>query len=193
VNNLLTNPIYAGAYAFGRTGSRMTIENGRKRILRGHRKPRSDWAVLLVDHHAGYLSWADYERNQQLIADNANGKGMMVRDAVRKGEALLTGLLHCGHCGRRLLVSYNGTKGDIGRYHCDATRSNPAAAHMGRSMHLVRRPSTTFLKAAGDTLLNQLSALLRAACSAAHSVLMSFREARSPGRFDCSATEASTS
>jgi hypothetical protein len=106
----------------------MTIENGRKRILRGHRKHRSDWAVLLVDHHEGYLSWAEYERNQRLIADNANGKGMMVRGAVRKGEALLAGVLRCGHCGRRLLVSYNGTKGDIGRYHCDATRSNPAAA-----------------------------------------------------------------
>jgi len=53
---------------------------------------------------------------------------MMVRGAVRKGEALLAGLLRCGHCGRRLLVSYNGTKGDIGRYHCDATRSNPAVA-----------------------------------------------------------------
>ena len=128
VNNLLTNPVYAGAYVFGRTGSRVTIENGRKRILRGYRKNRSDWAVLLVDHHEGYLSWADYERNQRLIADNANGKGMMVRGAVRKGEALLVGLLRCGHCGRRLLVSYNGTKGDIGRYHCDATRSDPAAA-----------------------------------------------------------------
>jgi DNA invertase Pin-like site-specific DNA recombinase len=128
VNNLLTNPVYAGAYVFGRTGSRVTIENGRKRILRGYRKNRPDWAVLLVDHHEGYLSWADYERNQRLIADNANGKGMMVRGAVRKGEALLVGLLRCGHCGRRLLVSYNGTKGDIGRYHCDATRSDPAAA-----------------------------------------------------------------
>src|SRR5258708_37817480 len=127
VYNLLTNPVYAGAYAFGRTGSRTTIENGRKRILRGYRKDRSDWAVLLVDHHEGYLSWADYERNQRLIADNANGKGMMVRRAVRKGEALLTGLLRCGHCGRRLLVSYNGTKGDVGRYNCDATRSNPGA------------------------------------------------------------------
>ena len=127
VNNLLTNPVYAGAYAFGRTGSRVTIENGRKRILRGYRKDRSDWAVLLVDHHEGYLSWLDYERNQRLIADNANGKGMMVRGAVRKGEALLTGLLRCGHCGRRLLVSYNGTKGDVGRYNCDATRRNPSA------------------------------------------------------------------
>src|SRR5467141_1418475 len=38
VNNLLTNPVYAGAYAFGRTGSRVMIENGRKRILCGSRK-----------------------------------------------------------------------------------------------------------------------------------------------------------
>jgi hypothetical protein len=50
---------------------------------------------------------------------------MMVRGAVRTGEALLAGLMRCGHCGRRLLVSYNGTNGDIGRYNCDATRSNP--------------------------------------------------------------------
>jgi DNA invertase Pin-like site-specific DNA recombinase len=125
VSNLLTNPVYAGAYAFGRTGSRTIIENGRKRIVRGRRKDRSDWAVLLVDHHEGYLSWADFERNQRLIADNANGKGMMVRGPVRKGEALLAGLLRCGHCGRRLLVGYHGAKGNVGRYRCDATRSNP--------------------------------------------------------------------
>ena len=121
-------PVYAGAYAFGRTGSRVMIENGRKRVLRGYRKDRADWAVLLVDHHEGYLSWPEYERNQRLIADNANGKGMMVRGAVRRGEALLAGLLRCGHCGRRLLVSYNGTNGDVGRYNCDATRSSPGAA-----------------------------------------------------------------
>jgi recombinase-like zinc beta ribbon protein len=93
----------------------------------------------IVDAKAQFRSlaepWADIGTStgrsmiaQRLIADNANGKGMMVRGAVRKGEALLAGLLRCGHCGRRLLVSYNGTKGDIGRYHCDATRSNPAAA-----------------------------------------------------------------
>ena len=127
VNNLLTNPVYAGAYAFGRTGSRTTIKDGRKRVLRGHRKNRSDWAVLLVDHHQGYLPWVEYERNQRLIADNANGKGMLVRGTVRKGEALLAGLVRCGHCGRRMLVSYNGTKGDVGRYNCDAIRNNPGA------------------------------------------------------------------
>src|SRR3712207_3603628 len=114
-------------YAFGRTGSRTTIEDGRKRVLRGHRKDRSEWAVLLVGHHEGYLSWAEYERNQRLIADNANGKGVMARGPVRKGEALLAGLVRCGHCGRRLLVSYNGAKGDIGRYNCDAVRNDPGA------------------------------------------------------------------
>jgi hypothetical protein len=67
------NPIYAGAYTFGRTGSRVTIESGRKRIVRGFRRARSDWEVLLKDHHEGYITWAEFE-NQRLIIDNANGK-----------------------------------------------------------------------------------------------------------------------
>jgi hypothetical protein len=124
VHHILTNPIYAGAYVFGRTGSRVSLENGRKRVVRGFRKERSAWEVLLVEHHEGYLSWAEFERNQQLIADNATGKGMMVRGAVRRGETLLAGLLRCGHCGRKLHVAYSGTKGDVGRYHCRGAMIN---------------------------------------------------------------------
>ena len=118
VHHILTNPIYAGAYVFGRTGSRVTLEVGRKRVVRGFRKARAEWQVLLRDHHEGYLSWAEYERNQRLIADNANGKGFPVRGAVRRGETLLAGMLRCGHCGRKLHVAYSGTRGDVGRYHC---------------------------------------------------------------------------
>ena len=55
LHHLLTNPIYAGAYVFGRTGSRITIEAGRKRIVRGFRKERSSWEVLIPDHHEGYI------------------------------------------------------------------------------------------------------------------------------------------
>ncbi|RUW48930.1 helix-turn-helix domain-containing protein [Mesorhizobium sp. M1A.F.Ca.ET.072.01.1.1] len=125
VHHILTNPIYAGAYAFGRTGSRVTIENGRKRIVRGFRKEQSEWEVLLVDHHEGYLSWAEYGRNQRLIADNANGKGMMMaRGALRRGELLLGGLLRCGHCGRKLHVAYSGKNGNTGRYHCRGAQLN---------------------------------------------------------------------
>jgi DNA invertase Pin-like site-specific DNA recombinase len=116
--HILTNPIYAGAYAFGRTGSRVSIEAGRKKVVRGFKKERKDWEVLIPNHHRGYLSWADYERNLRLIADNANGKNPMSRGALRRGEALLAGLLRCGHCGRKLHVAYSGTDGNTGRYHC---------------------------------------------------------------------------
>ena len=39
VHNILTNPVYAGAYAFGRTMSKVSVEDGRKRIQRGLRRP----------------------------------------------------------------------------------------------------------------------------------------------------------
>jgi excisionase family DNA binding protein len=116
--HILTNPIYAGAYAFGRTGSRVSIETGRKKVVRGFKKERKDWEVLIPNHHESYLSWTDYERNLSLIADNANGKNPMSRGALRRGEALLAGLLRCGHCGRKLHVAYSGTDGNTGRYHC---------------------------------------------------------------------------
>ena len=118
VLKILTNPIYAGAYAFGRTGSRTTIESGRKKVVRGFKKERKDWEVLIPNHHEGYLSWEDYERNLALIADNTNGMVPMSRGALRRGEALLAGLLRCGHCGRKLHVAYSGTGGNTGRYHC---------------------------------------------------------------------------
>ena len=124
VHHILTNPVYAGAYAFGRTESRVTIENGRKRIVRGFRKDRADWDVLLLDHHPSYLSWAEFERNQRLIADNATGMGMNARGALRKGELILAGLLRCGHCGRKLHVAYSGTNGNTGRYHCRGAMIN---------------------------------------------------------------------
>jgi len=118
LHHMLTNPVYAGAYVFGRTGSRTTIEAGRKRIVRGFRKERSAWEVLILDHHEGYIGWTDFERNQRLIGDNANGKSFMSRGSIRRGQALLAGLLRCGHCGRKLHVAYSGADGDVGRYHC---------------------------------------------------------------------------
>jgi DNA invertase Pin-like site-specific DNA recombinase len=122
--HILTNPIYAGAYAYGRSISKTRIENGRKRILRGLRVERAEWDVLIRDHHEGYISWDAFERNQRLIKDNANGKSFASRGAVRRGEALLAGLFRCGHCGRKLHVAYGGTKGDVARYHCRGASIN---------------------------------------------------------------------
>ena len=122
--HILTNPIYAGAYAFGRTESRITIAAGRKRIVRGFRKDRGSWEVLICDHHEGYIDWTEFDRNQRLISDNANGKSFMSRGSIRRGEALLAGLLRCGHCGRKLHVAYSGQNGSSGRYHCRGSQFN---------------------------------------------------------------------
>ena len=124
IHHMLTNPIYAGAYAFGRTASRVTIDAGRKKIVRGFRRIRSDWEVLINDHHEVYITWVEFERNQQLITDNANGKSFMSRGAIRRGEALLAGLFRCGHCGRKLHVAYSGINGSAGRYHCRGSQMN---------------------------------------------------------------------
>jgi DNA invertase Pin-like site-specific DNA recombinase len=124
VHHMLTNPVYAGAYAFGRRTARVTIENGRKRVVRSMQRDWRSWEVLIRDHHEGYIAWAEYERNQQLIADNTNGKRFMSRGAVRTGEALLPGLLRCARCGKKLHVRYGQTY----RYECVGAFNQLAAA-----------------------------------------------------------------
>jgi DNA invertase Pin-like site-specific DNA recombinase len=119
VHNILTNPIYAGAYAFGRTTSKVSVENGRKHVRRGLRRPQTEWDVLLKDQHEGYITWDEFERNQRVLTNNATGKGgATVKGAVRRGELLLAGLLRCGYCGRKLQVGYGGK---TGRYFCPRT------------------------------------------------------------------------
>lgn len=126
IHRLLTNPIYAGAYAFGRTGSQVRIEGGRKHVTRSVRRSQKEWEVLIRDHHEGYISWDEYENNQRTIRGNANMKGEMVQGAVRNGGGLLVGLLRCGHCGRKLKVQHSGLR-DAARYLC-----NDAAVNHGR-------------------------------------------------------------
>lgn len=130
LHHMLTNPVYAGSYAYGRRGTRVTIEGGRKRIMRDTlRRNWRDWEVLIHDHHEGYITWAEFERNQHLIADNANGKSYLGRGSIRRGEALLPGLFRCARCGRRLHVQYTGKGGNTQRYACKGTFSAEAAAN----------------------------------------------------------------
>src|SRR5690242_13420918 len=118
VHRLLTNPVYAGAYVFGRTGSRARLDGGRKIITHGVARRREEWGVLIRDRHDGYISWEEYDRNQKIISGNANMKGTMVAGSVRKGGGLLVGLLRCGHCGRKLKVLHHARRDT--RYICNA-------------------------------------------------------------------------
>jgi hypothetical protein len=75
--------------------------------------------VLLKDQHEGYISWEQFERIQQMLADNNNQyKAREGRGAVRSGSALLAGVLRCRRCGKKLLVHYTGRQGDVLRYSC---------------------------------------------------------------------------
>ena len=107
VISILKNPFYAGVYAYGKSEKRTTIVDGRARKSYGHPKPMDTWEVFIKDHHEGYISWADYERNQALLAGNAYRRVGDTKSG-RGGRALLAGLICCARCGRRLSVVYTG-------------------------------------------------------------------------------------
>ena len=118
VVQILHNPLYAGAYAFGRTAQRTRIVDGRARKVSGIKKHRDEWHVLLRDNHPGYISWQEYEDNQKLLLENAHMKKNCARKSARGGRALLTGLMRCGRCGRMMRVFYGMGKGNAHRYQC---------------------------------------------------------------------------
>lgn len=118
VMQILHNPLYAGAYAFGRRAQRTEITDGRARKINGLSKPREEWSVLLRDNHPGYISWQEYDDNQVLLLENAHMKKNCARKSARGGRALLTGLMRCGRCGRMMRVFYGMGKGNAHRYQC---------------------------------------------------------------------------
>ena len=122
--SLLKNPIYAGVYAYGRSRATVRLEQGRKRIVR-RKHQREQWAVFIPNHHDGYIRWAVYENNQALLANNANARGDIVRGSIRRGSALLSGILRCGHCGAKLLAQYPGPA--VIRYQCGSNLRDPEA------------------------------------------------------------------
>lgn len=109
VIGVLKNMFYAGVYAYGKTGKKTEIRDGRAHVTYKNHKSPEDWDVVLKDHHEGYISWDQCERNQAQLARNAFGRAGGVKSG-RGGGALLAGLLSYARCGRRLCVVYTGRK-----------------------------------------------------------------------------------
>jgi DNA invertase Pin-like site-specific DNA recombinase len=118
VAQILHSPIYAGAYAFGRTGARTRMVEGRAVRTSGHHKAMRDWNVLIPDAHAGYIDWARFEENQHMLAENAHMQRRAARKSGRGGRALLTGMGRCGRCGRMMRVFYGSPSTPSHRYQC---------------------------------------------------------------------------
>ncbi len=118
VISVLKNSFYAGVYAYGKSEKRTTLVEGRLRKSYGHGKPLETWDVVIKDHHEAYIGWAEFERNQKLLAINAYGRVDGAKSG-RGGRALLSGMLCCGRCGRRLTVAYVGRGIRQAVYRCD--------------------------------------------------------------------------
>jgi DNA invertase Pin-like site-specific DNA recombinase len=115
---VLKNPFYAGVYVYGKSEKRTSIVDGRARRSYGHSKPYGTWEVMIKDHHEGYISWGEFERNQKQLALNNYGRAGGVKTG-RGGRALLSGIMTCGRCGRRLSVAYTGNPQSRPVYRCD--------------------------------------------------------------------------
>ena len=122
VRAILNNPRYAGAYVYGRTRRQQSVdEHGRIQVHTEH-LPREQWKVVLQDQHPGYITWETFLSNQKRLAENnlaaSNGEASRV---LRRGRALLAGLIRCGVCGRRMSPCYPG-RGNTVRYVCSRAR-----------------------------------------------------------------------
>ncbi len=117
LHQILTNPVYAGAYTYGKTRSERYVDEQGVVRKRARHLPMEQWSVLIHDHHPGFIDWATFEGNQARLDSNTKPQPHQAGGAVREGSALLQGLVTCGHCGRRLHVHYRG-RNSVPGYHC---------------------------------------------------------------------------
>jgi DNA invertase Pin-like site-specific DNA recombinase len=122
IHSVLESPVYAGAYAFGKTRRERYVDERGNTRQRMRRLPQAEWGVLIWEHHPGFIDKPTYERNRERIARNTRPRAHEPGGAVREGQALLQGIAVCGRCGRKLKVHYQGRSGHKSpAYHCPAS------------------------------------------------------------------------
>ena len=134
VYDTLTNPIYAGVYAYGRSKMVKLLDSSGNARSRQRKQPLESWDVLIRDHHAPYVSWDDFLRLRAMIRKNQPAPTDQASRAVREGTALLQGLARCGRCGRAMRVFYPGKGGrTYANYVCRGAQDQggPPCQHVG--------------------------------------------------------------
>jgi DNA invertase Pin-like site-specific DNA recombinase/predicted DNA-binding transcriptional regulator AlpA len=117
LHHILTNPVYAGSYAYGKSRCERYVDEHGVVKKRMRHLPIEQWSVLIPDHHPGFIDWATFQANQARLDSNTRPQPHQSGGAVREGSALLQGVATCGHCGRRLHTHYRGRNSTPG-YHC---------------------------------------------------------------------------
>ena len=115
LHRMVENPVYGGAYAYGRTAVAMGY--GAKGVgARIRRRARADWLALKPGAHDGYVSWERFEAIRTMVSSNVPTSRH--HGAPKHGDALLARLIRCRRCGRKLTLRYSGARHHIPRYSC---------------------------------------------------------------------------
>jgi DNA invertase Pin-like site-specific DNA recombinase len=107
VQQVLTNPVYAGTFVYGRR--KREAQPGDPPVSKDRRRPLEEWDIVVPNTYPAYLSYEQYLVNRQYLRDNLYNFEKKGRGAAREGVALLQGLLLCGRCGRRMTVSHGSS------------------------------------------------------------------------------------
>lgn len=125
IPSILHNPVYAGAYAYGRRPVEKIVEAGIIRKRQRGPLPAEHTKILIQGTHEGYIGWDTYQRIQAMAQHNGtNFRADEATLVAREGGGLLTGLLRCARCGHKLHVRYWGKEGTIPRYLCKGDYDN---------------------------------------------------------------------
>lgn len=151
IHQVLTNPVYAGAYVYGKSRHERYVDEAGRVRKRARRLPRDQWGIVLRDHHPGFIDWETFEANQARIAANTHPRRHETEGAVREGAALLQGLATCGRCGRGLRAYYSGRNSTPGYYCSGATIVN------GRGEYCLRVGGLRIDEAVSQVLLEAVT------------------------------------
>lgn len=55
IYHVLTNPVYAGAYAYGKSRHEIVLAPSGARKRRVRKLPQSQWSMLIPNHHEGFI------------------------------------------------------------------------------------------------------------------------------------------
>jgi DNA invertase Pin-like site-specific DNA recombinase len=116
VRAALSNPLYAGAYVYGRTTQRATAKPPQRMHQRTVHLAVEDWPVALWDAFPSYISRAEFETTQAHL-DRYRRKSSTA-GRRRDGAALLSGIVLCGRCGQRMHAAYSGKRSQHVTYRC---------------------------------------------------------------------------
>lgn len=164
VTEMLTNPAYAGAFAYGRRQNDPTLRKAGRTATGNRRKPMAEWLHVQQDVYPAYITWEQYLANQEHIRQNGLHFVELRRKAqgiVREGPGLLQGLVVCGRCGHHMQTVYKHTP----RYQCRGlvrTIQSPSDCNSVRAPVVDEIVVQAFFEAIQPAQLDALEAILAA-------------------------------